>query len=568
LSSKLAPRGQRPWWRDAVTYQIYIRSFADSNGDGIGDVGGIRSKLGYLKKLGVDAIWITPWYPSPQKDHGYDVADYLDIEADYGTLEEGELLIKEAHDLGIKVIIDIVPNHTSDQHKWFKEALAAKPGSAARDRYIFREGKGKNGELPPNNWQAVFGGPAWKRVTESDGKQGQWYLHLFAVEQPDLNWENSEVVKHFEDVLKFWLDKGVDGFRIDVAHGMFKESGLPDIRISWIEKIFGKNNLTRMLSPEHKPFWDQEGVHDIYRSWRKILDSYDGDRMAVAEAWVSPASRIARYVRSDELQNSFNFEMLTTLWKADEIRKKINNSIQALAEVGAPTSWVFNNHDVVRSVDRLDLGLTNHGDTTFSRHGDVNKLDIARGTLRAKSATLMALALPGGTYLYQGEELGLPEVRDIPEDRLTDPRWQMSNYKDRGRDGCRVPIPWKSSIGGAFGFSSNENLTPQQAWLPPSTWWGKYSAESQENDPNSTLNVYRKALAIRKSEPGLGDGTMEWIDGPSQVVAFNRGDDFACYINFGSEIELPKNSQVLHSSAPLNGNYLPTDTAVWLRVSK
>ena len=568
MSSKLAPRGQRPWWRDAVTYQIYIRSFADSNGDGIGDVGGIRSKLGYLKKLGVDAIWITPWYPSPQKDHGYDVADYLDIEPDYGTLKEGELLIQEAHDLGIKVIIDIVPNHTSDQHKWFKEALASKSGSAARDRYIFREGKGKNGELPPNNWQAVFGGPAWKRVTESDGKKGQWYLHLFAVEQPDLNWENSEVVKHFEDVLKFWLDKGVDGFRIDVAHGMFKESGLPDVRSSWIEKIFGKNNLTRMLSPEHKPFWDQEGVHDIYRSWRKILDSYDGDRMAVAEAWVSPASRIAKYVRSDELQNSFNFEMLTTLWKADEIREKINNSIGALAEVGAPTSWVFNNHDVVRSVDRLDLGLTNHGDTTFSRHGDVKKLSIVRGTLRAKSATLMALALPGGTYLYQGEELGLPEVRDIPEDRLTDPRWQMSNYKDRGRDGCRVPIPWKSSSGGAFGFSSNENLTPQQAWLPPSSWWGKYSAESQESDPNSTLNVYRKALAIRKNEAGLGDGAMEWIDAPSQVVAFKRGEDFACYINFGSEIELPSNSEVLHSSAPLNGNFLPTDTAVWLRVSK
>ena len=506
MSSKLAPRGQRPWWRDAVTYQIYIRSFADSNGDGIGDVGGIRSKLGYLKKLGVDAIWITPWYPSPQKDHGYDVADYLDIEPDYGTLEEGELLIKEAHDLGIKVIIDIVPNHTSDQHKWFKEALAAKPGSAARDRYIFREGKGKNGELPPNNWQAVFGGPAWKRVTESDGKQGQWYLHLFAVEQPDLNWENSEVVKHFEDVLKFWLDKGVDGFRIDVAHGMFKESGLPDIRRSWLEKIFGKNNLTRMLSPEHKPFWDQEGVHDIYRSWRKILDSYDGDRMAVAEAWVSPASRIARYVRSDELQNSFNFEMLTTLWKADEIRKKINNSIEALAEVGAPTSWVFNNHDVVRSVDRLDLGLTNHGDTTFSRHGDVNKLDIARGTLRAKSATLMALALPGGTYLYQGEELGLPEVRDIPEDRLTDPRWKMSDYKDRGRDGCRVPLPWEAGVGAANGFN-----TTGESWLPQPANYRVFSRNLQEGVAGSTLELYKRLLKERKLF-GLGAGAFRWAD--------------------------------------------------------
>lgn len=568
MISGLAPRGQRPWWRDAVTYQIYIRSFADSNGDGIGDIGGIRSKLGYLEKLGIDAIWITPWYPSPQRDHGYDVADYLDIEPDYGGLKEGELLIREAHELGMKVIIDIVPNHTSDQHRWFQGALNSQPGSSERDRYIFRQGKGVNGELPPNNWQAVFGGPAWKRVIESDGRAGQWYLHLFSQEQPDLNWENSEVVRHFEDILKFWLDKGVDGFRIDVAHGLFKESGLPDIRRSWIERIFGRSNLTRMLSPEHKPFWDQEGVHQVYRSWRKILDSYPGDRMAVAEAWVSPASRIARYVRSDEIQNSFNFEMLTSLWKADEIRKRINNSISALAEVGAPTSWVFNNHDVVRSLDRLDLGLANHGDTTFSRQGDGSRLDIARGTLRAKSATLMALALPGCTYLYQGEELGLPEVRDIPEDRLTDPRWKMSNYADRGRDGCRVPIPWKSSPRGAFGFSNDENLTAEQAWLPPSPWWGEYSAESQEDDPNSTLNFYRKALAIRKNEPGLGDGPMEWIDAGGQVVAFSRAGGFACYINFGKEIALPKGSPVLHSSGPLSENFLPTDTAVWLREKK
>ena len=458
MLKKLPPRNVRPWWRDAVTYQIYIRSFADSNGDGIGDVEGIRSKLPYLQKLGVDAIWITPWYPSPQNDHGYDVSDYMNIEPDYGTLKDAKKLIDDAHSHGIKVIIDIVPNHTSDQHAWFQAALKSKPGSPERNRYIFRDGKGPNGDLPPNNWQAVFGGPAWHRITEPDGKLGQWYLHLFAVEQPDVNWENPEVQHHFEEVLRFWLDKGVDGFRIDVAHGMFKEAGLPDIREGWVAKLFGRNNLTRMLSPEHKPFWDQEGVHDIYRRWRKILDSYPGDRMAVAEAWVSPASRIARYVRSDELQNSFNFEMLTTLWKPEEIRKKIDNSIAALAEVGAPTSWVFNNHDVVRSVDRLDLGLTNHGESTFSRQGDPAKLNIARGTLRARSATLMALALPGGTYLYQGEELAVPEVRDIPENRLTDPRWKMSGYKDRGRDGCRVPIPWKTSPQGAFGFSANEDL--------------------------------------------------------------------------------------------------------------
>jgi alpha-glucosidase len=490
----------------------------------------------------------------------------MNIEPDYGTLKDAERLIKDAHEHGIKVIVDIVPNHTSDQHKWFQAALKAKPGSPERARYIFRDGKGPNGDLPPNNWQAVFGGPAWHRIVETDGKLGQWYLHLFAVEQPDLNWENSEVRSHFEDVLKFWLDRGVDGFRIDVAHGMFKEKGLPDIRESWISKILGKNNFTRMLSPEHKPFWDQEGVHDIYRSWRKILDSYQGDRMAVAEAWVSPASRIARYVRADELQNSFNFEMLTTLWKPEEIRKKIDNSISALAEVGAPTSWVFNNHDVVRSVDRLDLGLTNHGDTTWSRQGDPAKLNIARGTLRARSATLMALALPGGTYLYQGEELAVPEVRDIPENRLTDPRWKMSGYKDRGRDGCRVPIPWKSSPQGAFGFSTNDKLNPEDAWLPASSWWGHYSAESQENDPNSTLNIYRKALAARKLEPGLGDGPMEWIEAGKDVVAFSRPGNFACYINFGPDFELPSNSEILVASGPLKGNLLPTDTAVWIRV--
>jgi len=316
--SPLASREERPWWRDAVTYQIYPRSFADSNGDGIGDVEGIRSRLPYLHSLGIDAIWISPWYPSPQHDHGYDVSDYMDIEPAYGTLAQAEQLIKEAHDFGIKLIVDIVPNHTSSDHKWFQEALAAKPGSKERDRYMFRDGKGPNGDLPPNNWEAVFGGPAWHRITEADGTPGQWYLHLFAVEQPDLNWENQEVKDHLEDVLKFWLDRGVDGFRIDVAHGMVKEAGLPDIRI---------DPTATMLGTEHKPFWDQEGVHDIYRSWRKIFDSYPGDRMAVAEAWVSPASRIARYVRADELQNSFNFEMLTTLWDASEIKKKINNSI-------------------------------------------------------------------------------------------------------------------------------------------------------------------------------------------------------------------------------------------------
>ena len=558
--TSLPTRADRPWWRDAVTYQIYIRSFADANGDGKGDVEGIRSRLPYLKKLGIDAIWITPWYPSPQNDHGYDVADYMDIEPDYGTLADAERLIKETHDNGMKILVDIVPNHSSDVHVWFQAALKAAPGSMERDRYMFRDGKGVHGELPPNNWQAVFGGCAWERVIEADGKPGQWYLHLFAKEQPDLNWENPEVREHFADVLKFWLDRGVDGFRIDVAHGMIKAEGLPD--------VVAADPKAEMLAPENRPFWDQDGVHEIYREWRKILDSYPGDRMAVAEAWVSPASRIARYLRHDELANSFNFDFLSSPWTPTDLTKMINRSMEALAEVGAPSSWVFNNHDVVRSVDRFDLGLlAGNANTTLERHGDATKFDLARGTARARAGALLMLALPGGAYVYQGEELGLPEVRDIPEDRLTDPRWEMSLRTDRGRDGCRVPLPWTKDSSGAFGFSTNAAITPDDAWLPQGSAWGNFAAESQENNPDSTLTMYRKALAIRKSESGLGDGTMEWIDAGPEVIAFSRPGNFACYVNFGKAISLPHGAEVLLSSAPMNGNEIPTDCAVWVRLS-
>ncbi len=554
----LAPRSARAWWRDAVTYQIYIRSFADANGDGKGDVEGIRSRLPYLKALGIDAIWITPWYPSPQNDHGYDVADYMDIEPDYGTLDDAKRLIKEAHDLGIRVIVDIVPNHSSDQHPWFQEALASEPGSAARERYIFRDGKGPNGDLPPNNWTAVFGGPAWHRVTEKDGKPGQWYLHLFAIEQPDFNWENPEVREYFERVLKFWLDIGVDGFRIDVAHGMIKAKGLPDTP---------EKDSPEMLAAVSMPFWDQDGVHEIYRSWRKILDSYSGDRMAVAEAWVSPASRIARYLRPDELANSFNFDFLTSPWDVTALRERIDSSLAAIKEVGAPASWVFNNHDVVRSVDRFALGLTpGTGETTLDRQGDPAKLDLNLGIKRARAGALLMLALPGGAYIYQGEELALPEVRDIPENRLTDPRWRMSNFTDRGRDGCRVPIPWKSDADGAFGFSTNSTLPPHEAWLPQSNWWGSFAVESQEKNNDSTLHLYRNALAIRAREEGLGDGPMTWIDLGKDLLAFTRPGGFLCAINFGDEVGLPA-GEVLLSSAPLDNGLLPRDTAVWIRTS-
>lgn len=552
------PRSARPWWRDAVTYQIYIRSFADSNGDGKGDIGGIRSRLPYLKKLGVDAIWITPWYPSPQKDHGYDVADYMDIEPDYGTLSDAEAMIADAHRLGIRVIIDIVPNHSSDQHRWFKAALAADPGSTARDRYIFRDGRGEAGELPPNNWQAVFGGSAWQRITEKDGRPGQWYLHLFAVEQPDFNWENQEVHEYFEKTLRFWLDRGVDGFRIDVAHGMVKAPGLPDIETDL---------SAEMLAARRLPFWDQEGVHEIYRKWRKILDSYDGDRMAVAEAWVSPASRIALYLRPDELANSFNFDFLTSIWDLDDLRKNIDLSLQAIQGVGAPASWVFNNHDVVRSVDRFALGLRpGSGETTLDRHGDVTKLDIELGIRRARSGALLMLALPGGAYIYQGEELALPEVRDIPEERLEDPRWFMSNKTDKGRDGCRVPLAWDIDQESAFGFSNNKKLGRENSWLPQPEWWGKYSVANQENNPDSTLNLYRRALAIRRTESGLGDGALEWLNLGDRVLAFKRPGNFACIINFGNAFKLP-DGEVLLSSTLIKDGLLSEDGAVWMRLA-
>jgi alpha-glucosidase len=553
-----SPRSSRSWWRDAVTYQIYIRSFADGNGDGKGDIKGIRSRLKYLKNLGIDAIWVTPWYPSPQKDHGYDVADYLDIEPDYGTLSEAELMINEAHQLGIKVIIDIVPNHSSDQHKWFIEAVNSDPGSKARDRYIFRDGRGNHGEIPPNNWHSVFGGSAWQRIIEKDGRPGQWYLHLFAVEQPDFNWDNQEVHEYFEKVLRFWLDRGVDGFRIDVAHGMVKAPGLPDIE---------ENLSSEMLAARRLPFWDQDGVHEIYRNWRRILNSYPGDRMAVAEAWVSPASRIALYLRPDELANSFNFDFLTSIWDIQDLKRNIDLSLQAIQSVGAPASWVFNNHDVVRSVDRFALGLRpGVGETTFDRHGDVSKLNLEIGIRRARSGALLMLALPGGAYIYQGEELALPEVRDIPEDRLEDPRWFLSEKTDKGRDGCRVPLPWSANESGSFGFSINVKLGKDNSWLPQPNWWGNYSAENQEHDPNSTLNLYRKALEIRKTEIGLGDGELDWLNMSDQVLAFKRPGNFACIVNFGAAFKIP-NGEVLIASTPIKDGILPEDGALWMRLA-
>ncbi|HUW78387.1 MAG TPA: glycoside hydrolase family 13 protein [Candidatus Nanopelagicaceae bacterium] len=548
---------EHPWWRDAVIYQVYVRSFADATGDGVGDLAGIESRVPYLSDLGVDAIWLTPFYPSPQVDQGYDVADYFEVDPTYGTLADFDSLLAAAHSAEIKMIIDIVPNHSSDQHEWFQEALKSLPGSIERARYHFRDGKGEVGELPPNDWQSIFGGPAWTRVIEQDGEFGQWYLHIFAPEQPDFNWDNPEVRSYFEDVLRFWLDRGVDGFRIDVAHGLVKDPTLPDIG----------DAKTEMLEYVDSPMWDQEGVHEIYRSWHKILAEYPGDRMAVAEAWIAPASRMARYVRSDELSQSFNFDFLCSQWDAQSLKQVIDESITAVREVGAPPSWVFNNHDVVRSVDRFALGLTaGRGGTTLIRQGDSQKLDLELGRRRARAGALLMLALPGGAYLYQGEELALPEVRDIPTSSLQDPSWRQSGFVDVGRDGCRIPLPWHESASGAFGFSENLSLLPREGWLPQPEWWGRYAAEDQEADADSALNMYRRALAIRHSHSGLGNGEMSWLPSQEQVLLFERGDGFLCLINFaGIEVQLPDQTKVIISSVPITGNLVPSDTAVWLQ---
>ncbi|MFD5756896.1 glycoside hydrolase family 13 protein, partial [Streptomyces sp. NPDC127044] len=389
-----AASGRREWWRDAVIYQVYPRSFADGNGDGMGDLPGVRARLPYLKELGVDAVWLSPFYASPQADAGYDVADYRAVDPMFGNLTDADDLVRDAHGLGLRVIVDLVPNHCSDQHEWFKQALREGPGSPIRERFHFRPGKGENGELPPNDWESIFGGPAWTRVED-----GEWYLHLFAPEQPDFNWDHPAVHDEFRSILRFWLDLGIDGFRIDVAHGLVKAAGLPDI---------GHDEQVKLLGTEAVPYFDQDGVHEIYRSWRRILDEYTGERIAVAEAWTPTVERSALYLRPDELHQAFNFSYLTTGWNSADLREVIDRSLGAMNAVHAPATWVLSNHDVVRHSTRLAEG------------------DEARGLRRARAATLLMLALPGSAYLYQGEELGLPEVVDLPDEVRQDPAFFRS----------------------------------------------------------------------------------------------------------------------------------------------
>jgi alpha-glucosidase len=548
-----APRISRPWWRDAVTYQVYVRSFADGNGDGVGDLQGIRARLSYLAELGVDAIWLNPWYPSPMADGGYDVADYRDIDPDFGTLGEADALITEAHGLGIRVIIDVVPNHVSDQHAWFQAALAAAPRSDERARFWFRPGRGPGGVEPPNNWVSHFGGPAWTRITDPDGTPGQWYLHLFADAQPDLNWEHPAVREEHLSILRFWFDRGADGIRIDSAAILVKDPFLGDFDPD---------------APEGTPhpYTDRDGIHEIYQEWRRLADSYPEPKALIGEVWLPDPERFAMYLRPNEIHTAFNFSFLSCPWDPAQMRKVIDETIAAHEPVDAPATWVLSNHDVTRHVSRYGRADTSFA---FETRSFATPVDLELGTRRARAAALLSLSLPGSAYIYQGEELGLWEVEDIPDEAKHDQMFYRTAGADPGRDGCRVPLPW-SGTEPPFGFSpAGATAKP---WLPQQpAAWSRMTVEAEQGDPDSMLELYRRALRVRREQPGLRSDRepLRWLPSDPEVLAFRRGEQFASVINFGPHpAELPAHQELLLASGPLTEDgKLPADTAAWLRLS-
>ena len=541
-----SPAPAADWWRQAVVYQVYPRSFADADGDGVGDLAGIASRVPYLAGLGVDAVWLSPFYPSALADGGYDVDDYRDVDPRLGTLSDFDDLAAALHSAGIKVIVDIVPNHTSDRHAWFRQALAAPKGSAARDRYIFRDGTGADGSQPPADWPSLFGGPAWTRVGD-----GQWYLHLFTAQQPDLNWDNREVRDDFLATLRFWSDRGADGFRVDVAHGLAK---------NLVEPLAALANLGHDALPDGThPLWDRDGVHDIYAEWRKVFNEYDPPRTAVAEAWVHP-SRRRRYASPEGLGQAFNFDLLRAGFDAGEFRQAITEHLEEARETGASSTWVLSNHDVIRHPTRYGLPADagpNPGEAWLASDGVEPPLDRERGLRRARAATLLMLALPGSAYLYQGEELGLHEVGELPAGARQDPVFVRSGGRHKGRDGCRVPLPW-TVAGPSYGFG------PGPAHLPQPGWFGGVSVQAQESEPTSTLRLYRRALALRRELRAAE--TLDWVEDPDpDVLHFVRSDGWRCVANFGSRTAFLPAGTVLLASGAVDGNRLAPDTTAWLR---
>ena len=537
VATRVVPPTTDPlWWRSAVIYQVYIRSFADGNGDGTGDLAGVRSRLEYLRDLGVDALWFTPWYASPLADGGYDVSDYRAIHPAFGELAEAEALISEALELGIRTIIDVVPNHISHEHEWFTAALAAGPGSPERERFWFREGKGANGDEMPTRWVSNFQGDTWTRTDD-----GEWYLHLFTPEQPDLNWNHPDVRREHEDVLRFWFDRGVAGVRIDSAALLVKDEDLPEVPAN--------------PGPGEHPNTDRDEVHDIYRSWRAVADEYEGTRVLVGEVWLPDTKRFADYLRPDEMHTAFNFDFMARPWDAAELRESVDSMLAAHAPVNAPSTWVLSNHDVTRPVTRYGREDTSFAFAT-KRFG--TPTDLGLGTRRARAAAMLSAALPGSLYIYQGDELGLPEVESIPDRQ--DPMHFRSDGVDPGRDGCRVPLPW-SGTAAPFGFGPGG--TP---WLPQPDDWGPLTVEAQEADAASMLSLYRAALRIRRNVVALGGEDFAWVSSEPRVLAFTRGEEFVSVTNLSREsVRLPAFTELLLSSAPLEGGLLPTDSTAWLR---
>ncbi len=572
----------REWWRHSVIYQVYPRSFASSGGP-LGDLRGITERLPHLRDLGVDALWLSPFYVSPQKDGGYDVSDYRDVDPRFGTLADAEQMISRAHELGLRVIVDLVPNHTSDEHEWFRAALAAGPGSPERERYWFRDS-----EEVPNNWRSIFGGSAWTRVCDRPDAPGspweddqQWYLNLFDSSQPDLNWNNPEVHQEFVSILRFWLDRGVDGFRVDVAHGLVKDPDLPD----WGGEVHMVDGVEESdpadgesPAPPRAPMFDQDGVHEIYREWHEVLAQYEGDRALVAEAWVTPESQLAKYVRPDEMHQAFNFAFLASEWDAAQLREVIATSYAANDAVEAPTTWVMSNHDVIRHASRLGMDFT--GKQQNGIGAEDPQPDNVLGLRRAKAATLLTLGLAGSVYLYQGEELGLPEHSTLPDALREDPAFFRTGGEEKGRDGCRVPLPWEASSPG-FGFSPDG-----ETWLPQPASWARLAVDAQTGEDDSTLEFYREAIRLRR-EWDLGIAELAWdadFDGrdvvafvssaPAEAAGNPAGADadspapqrptVRVITTFGEAVHVPEGWQVAISSSPVTEGVIGTDTTAWL----
>ena len=543
------PSADADWWRNAVVYQVYPRSFADSDGDGIGDLEGVRQHVDHLVALGVDAVWLSPFYPSALADGGYDIDDYRDVAPELGDLAAFDAMTAALHEHGIRVIVDIVPNHTSNRHRWFEAALVAEPGSDERDRYVFRQGRGADGAEPPTDWESDFGGPAWTRLDD-----GWWYLHLFAPEQPDLNWDRRDVRDEFLTTLAFWADRGVDGFRVDVANLLVKDltEPLPD-----------RAALATLTDGNH-PYEDRDAVHEVYAEWRALFDRYDPPRMAVAEAWV-PAHRRARYASPESLGQAFNFDLLTAPWEAEAWRTVITENLALAAESGSTSTWVLSNHDVIRHPSRYGItaaaGQPNEIGyiPAFGVDPEIT-VDRTLGSARARAATLLMLALPGSAYLYQGEELGLFEVTEIEPDQRQDPTFFRTGGARLGRDGCRVPLPWTSGPP-SFGFSPAGSTTPPH--LPQPGWFAELSVEQESGEEGSSLGLYRAALALRRSL-AAGEG-LSWTPSGTGVVHVERPGGWVCLTNFGPDpVPLP-DGEVLLTSGPLADGQVPADRTVWLR---